>query len=196
MKKSRKILAGVLALLMLLSLSACGMGDLPLFKAALALTKLNSIRILPEGELLIGIMIPEYNMNMNVGITADGIVEYCADPLCFSANLQLDAMDETLNLLAYGEDRGGDFVIVYSADGGESWEEHALGETDEIRKKMDKSADLNISDILSLGKSLGSAVEGFDKAGQEPLNDGVATRYDASVDVGQMLGTEAGGGFV
>ena len=187
MKKSRKLFAIALTLLMLLCLSACGMADLPLIKAGLEFTRFNSLHIRPEAELGMNIDIPDYGMNMNVSFTADGEVDYCADPLGFSADLRIKAMDEDVNVLAYGEDVNGDFVVSYSLDGGASWQEQTLGKTQDINQSMGQTADLSLSDVISLGKSLGGAFSGFSKAGQESVNGRSAARYDASFSLRSLM---------
>lgn len=190
MKAIKKLLALALAALMLLSLSACGMSDLPLIKAALKLVQLNNLHIDPEGELGMSINIPAYGMDMNLRFTAEGGVDYCADPLGFSADLRVHAMDEDLRLLAYGEDRSGDFVVEYSTDGGASWEEETLGKTAEIAESISKTSDLSLSDIIALGKNLGGAFSGFAKAGQERVNGQSATRYDAGFSLRTVVESE------
>ena len=100
MRKRNKIAAIVLALLMLLSLSACSMADMPILKAALSFAKLNSVHICPEGDLGLKISIPSYGMDMDVLFTADGDFDYCADPLQLAGELRVRAMDETISVLA------------------------------------------------------------------------------------------------
>ena len=191
MKRNRKILAIALALFMLLSLSACGISDLPLIKAGLNFAQLNSVHIDVDGELGVSVSIPAYSMDMNFSFTADGGVDYCADPLQFAADLRINAMDEDLHLLAYGEDRNGDFVISYSADDGLTWEEKTVGKTSDITSSMDKTSDLSLSDIIDLGKNLGESFSGFSKAGQEHVNGRSATRYNASFSLAKVLNSEA-----
>ena len=191
MKKSRKLLAIALALFMMLSLSACGISDLPLIKAGLAFAQLNSLHIDADGELGVSVSIPAYSMDANFSFTADGGVDYCADPLQFAADLRVNAMDEDLRLLAFGEDRSGDFVISYSTDGGQTWEETNVGKTSDITSSMDKTSDLSLSDIIELGKNLGESFSGFSKAGQERVNGRSATRYNASFSLAKALDSEA-----
>ena len=191
MKKCKKILAIALVLLMLLSLSACSLSDLPLIKAGLAVAQLNSVHIRPEGELGMSVKLPDFGMNMDVTFTADGEVDYCADPLCFSADLLLNAMDETVRVLAYGEDRNGEFFLSHSEDGGETWAEVSLGKTEDILAKMDKASDLNLSDIIDLGKNLGEAFSGFTKVGQETVDGRSAVRYDARFSIAKAMSTDA-----
>ena len=121
MKKSKKLAVILLTLLMLLSLSACSMADMPVLKAALNFARLNSAHVVPEGELGLKINVPAYGMNMDILFTADGDLDYCADPLQLAGELRIQAMDETIEVLVYGEDRGGDFILDYSVDGA-PWE--------------------------------------------------------------------------
>lgn len=192
MRKSKKFAAILLALLMLLSLSACSMADMPILKAALNFAKLNSVHICPEGELGLKISIPSYGMDMDFLFTADGDFDYCADPLQLAGELRVRAMDETISVLAYGEDRGGDFILEYSMDGGATWENLTLGKTSEIQDSMDKTSDLSISDLIGLGKNLGQMFSGFTKVGQEHVADRSATRYDATISLRSVLDTEEG----
>ncbi|MBR4550174.1 MAG: hypothetical protein IKO83_09720 [Oscillospiraceae bacterium] len=190
MKTCKKILVIALTLLMLLSLSACGMSDLPLIKAGLGFIQLNSVHIRPEGELAMNIDLPAFGMNMNMAITADGEVDYCADPLSFSADVSLNYMDETMNFLAFGEDRGGEFFLSYSEDGGDTWTETNLGKTADITAKMDKASDFSISDLIDLGKNLGDSFSGFSKGGQEMVGGVSATRYDASFSLRKLMNSK------
>ena len=191
MNISKKILAITLALLMLLSLSACGMSDLPIIKAGLSFMQLNSFHVRPEGEVGLAINIPAYGMNMDISITADGDIDYCADPLCIGGEIRLNAMDQDVDLLIYGEDRGGDFYFSYSEDKGVTWTEKELGKTQEITAKLDQFSDLSLSDLLELGKTMGDAFGGFSKAGQETVNGQSATRYDASFSLGKVMSDQA-----
>ena len=196
MKTCRKLLAIGLALLMLLSLSACGMSDLPLIKAGIAFAGLNSFHLEPDGTLAMTIRIPDYGVDTDLRCTVEGDIDYRSDPLAFSADLRVKALamgeEETLELLAFGEDRDGDFVVAYSADGGGTWEEKTLGKTKEILSSMPDAANLGVSDILALGKQLGDVVGGFTKAGLEHVNGRSAARYDTVIRLGKFLETEAG----
>lgn len=190
MRKRNKIAAIVLALLMLLSLSACSMADMPILKAALSFAKLNSVHIAPEGELALALNLPAYGMNMDVTITAEGDFDYCADPLQLAGELRILAMDEPTSLLVYGEDVNGDFILDYSTDGGETWQNKTFGKTSDITESMDKTANLSISDIISLGKELGSAFSGFTKMGPESVDERSATRYDAVISLRSLVQME------
>ncbi|MDO4974387.1 MAG: hypothetical protein Q4E38_09285 [Eubacteriales bacterium] len=191
MKKSKKLAVILLTLLMLLSLSACSMVDMPVLKAALNFARLNSAHVVPEGELGLKINVPAYGMNMDILFTADGDLDYCADPLQLAGELRIQAMDETIEVLVYGEDRGGDFILDYSVDGA-PWENLTLGKTSDIQDSMDKTSDLSISDLIGLGKELGQMFSGFTKAGQEHVNGMSATRYDAVISLRSVLDTEEG----
>ncbi len=183
MKKMKKLLAIVLAVLMLASLSGCGMSDLPILKAVMAFSQLNSFHVEPEGELGVSVNIPDFGMDMDFSLSAEGGIDYCADPLQFSADLRAQYLDENLNLLVFGEDRGGSFVIEYSLDGGATWEETTVGKTQDILSAMPDTSEFGISDILALGKQLGDVFSGFTKAGQEHVNGRAAQRYDGVVSL-------------
>lgn len=196
MKTCRKLLAIGLALLMLLSLSACGMSDLPLIKAGITFARLNSFHLAPDVTLAMTVRIPDYGVDMDLRCTVEGDIDYRSDPLAFSADLRVKALtmgeEETLELLAFGEDRDGDFVVAYSVDGGGTWEEKTVGKTKEILSAMPDAASLGVSDILALGKQLGDVVGGFSKTGLEHVNGRSAARYDTVIRLGKLLETEAG----
>ena len=180
MKNGKRILAVLMIALMLLSLSACGFADIPVIKAVVEFAQLSSVHAEPEFELGMKINVPSYGMNMDIAITADGQVDYCADPLSFSADLSLNALDENQHVLAYGEDVDGDFVVWYSTDDGLTWEQDTVGKTAEINADMDKVSSMSLSDLIDAGKQLGDVLSGFEKVGKERVNGAGATRYDAA----------------
>lgn len=191
MKYGKKILAILLIALMLLSLSACGLSDIPVIKGAVNFIQLTSVHAVPECEVGVTVKVPAYGMSMDFDITADGAIDYCCDPLCFSADLNLNLLDESQRVLAYGEDVNGDFVVEYSLDGGVTWEQTTLAKTDDILDEMDQVSTLGLSDLIDLGKQIGDMLGGFTKVGQEPVNGAAAARYDAPIRLSVLLQSEA-----
>ncbi len=190
MKYGKKILAILLTALMLLSLSACGLSDIPVIKGVVSFIQLTSFHAVPECEVGVTVKVPAFGMSMDFDITADGAIDYCCDPLCFSADLNLVLLDESRRVLAYGEDVNGDFVIEYSVDGGATWEQTTLAKTDEILDGMDRVSTLDLSDLIDLGKQIGDMLGGFTKNGEEPVNGTTAVRYDAPIRLSVLLQNE------
>ena len=186
MKYGKKLLAVLLAALMLLSLSACGLSDIPVIKAAAKFGGLTSFHAEPDLELGMQIQVPAYGMTMDVVVTGGGQIDYSANPLGFSADVQLVVFDEATQVLAYGADVDGDFVVEYSLDGGATWESEVLGETADITAAMGQFSSLGLSDLIDLGKELGEIVSGFTKGETEQVNGAPATRYDAAISLSAL----------
>ena len=179
MKTFKKIAALVLAAVMLLSLSACGM-DLKLTTAILKLNKVESAHADVDAALNLSVNSPSLELDMDILGTITGGIDYSKEPLEAAADLTVNAMGEELNILALLEDVDGSAVISYSVDGGQTWESAELGELD-VNLEIDP-----IELLENLGEA-GDLVSDFTPVGAELVNGAEATRYDSALN-GAALG--------
>ena len=171
--KAKKIAALVLALVMLLSLSACGM-DLKLTTAVLKLSKVQSVHMDVDGAMELSAVSPSLGLNESVTASVTGGVDFVRDPLDVSADLTVDAVDEQLHILATLKEENGSAVLRYSLDGGYSWESEDLG-------AISASKEIDPIELLENLGEVDDLVGDFIAVGSETVLGSEATRYDSSI---------------
>ena len=171
--KIKKIAALVLAVVMLLSLSACGM-DLKLTTSILKLSKVQSMHMDIDGAMDMSVSSVSEGVNETLFANVTGGIDFIRNPLYVAADLTASAMDTSLHILARLEDKDGLAVLSYSLDEGASWETLDLGEAGEIQE----------IDPIELLEALGNVEDlagDFTAAGSEMVLGSEATRYDSTI---------------
>ena len=169
--KIKKIAALVLALIMLLSLSGCGM-DLKLTTAVLKLNKVQSLHADVDGALELTATDPSSSETFLASVV--GGVDFSKEPLSAYADLNLAVMDEQLHILATLESQGDNAVLSYSLDDGATWETQDLGQ-------LEGNMDLDPVDLLEGLGEAGDAIGNFTAVGTETVLGSDATRYDSVI---------------
>ena len=169
--KIKKIAALVLALIMLLSLSGCGM-DLKLTTAVLKLNKVQSLHADVDGALELTATDPSSSETFLASVV--GGVDFSKEPLSAYADLNLAVMDEQLHILATLESQGDNAVLSYSLDDGATWETQDLGQ-------LEGNMDLDPIDLLEGLGEAGDAIGNFTAVGTETVLGSDATRYDSVI---------------
>ena len=185
MKQTRKILALLCMAALLLCLSACGLSDVPLVKAALELSQFDSFRAEPELAFDVQVQVPDYDASLDLNAATSGHIDLVKDPTRLMADLHFQLVEgEEQHLLAYAE-RGTEATdIWYSLDEGETWEHTTLEKSEDSDVETeDASSSLSLSGVMNFGKSLGDSFQDFVKVGTEDVKASPADRYDASLSM-------------
>ena len=169
--KIKKLAALVLVLVMLLSLSGCGM-DLKLTTAILKLNKVQSLHMDVEGVM--DLTASERGASESFLITVTGGANYGREPLWATADLTLDVLDEQMHILANLESGDDGVVLSYSLDDGASWETQNLGQ-------MEGPVELDPIQLLDGLGEAGDAVGDFTAVGTETVLGSEAIRYDSVI---------------
>lgn len=170
MKKSKKIAALILALAMLLCLSACGMFETRMARAAVKMQKLESMRMDMDLDLGLDVSLLGASEDMNIGIHGSGDV--LLDPLIMRMILHVDAVDEKLETLYYVRQNGQEYQVFFSPDDGETWmKETAEGEA--------LPAQAPTAEQL---KFLLKCAESFAESGKETIKGSQATVYSGVIE--------------
>jgi hypothetical protein len=175
MKTVKKGLALLLALLMVLSLSACG--SLEAAKTVRKIQKLDSYHVdcSIDMSMSLGMMGESF---MDLALSMGGDADVNRDPLKGAGEFRMELMDENVNGQFYFV-KGEDGIAVYSsADSGETWK----------MSTIDLSASSGESGALFSKESLAwlaKTAATFEEAGEEEVNG-----YEATVYEGYISGEE------
>ena len=171
MKKTKRILIFAILAAMLLSLCGCGMFRTRVAKAAIKMSKLESLHADVEVQLGMGISLLGQDVNVDTSVTGGADIQ--RDPAQMYMDLTADVADLEQSLLLYGTERDGGFDVYYSADSGENW----------IKGSID--ADGDAKDTKVDGKSvfllLSDSAASFKEYGKEKVNGADTIRYNGEI---------------
>ena len=171
MKKTKRILVFAILAAMLLSLCGCGMFRTHVAKAAIKMSKLESLHA--DVEMQIGMGISVLGQDVNADATVTGGADIQRDPAQMYMNLTADIASLEQGLLLYGTERDGGFDVYYSADSGKNW----------IKGSVD--ADVDAKDTKVDGKSvfllLSDSAASFKEYGKEKINGADTIRYNGEI---------------
>ena len=171
MKKTKRILVFAILAAMLLSLCGCGMFRTRVAKAAIKMSKLESLHADVEVQLGMGISLLGQDMNVDASVTGGADIQ--RDPAQMYMDLTADVADFEQSLLLYGTERDGGFDVYYSADSGENW----------IKGSVE--ADGDAKDTKVDGKSmfllLSDSAASFKEYGKEKVNGADTIRYNGEI---------------
>ena len=171
MKKAKRILVFAILAAMLLSLCGCGMFRTRVAKAAIKMSKLESLHADVEMQIGMGISVLGQDVNANADVT--GGVDIQRDPERVYVNMtaEVDGFEQNLLLYAVGRDGGAD--VYSSADGGESWTKGSI--------ENDDSSKSSTADGKSLFLLLSESAASFKEYGKEKVNGSDAIRYNGKI---------------
>lgn len=171
MKKTKRILVFAILAAMLLSLCGCGMFRTRVAKAAVKMSKLESLHADIEAQL--GMSVSVLGQDVNADVTVTGGADIQRDPAQMYMDLTADVVSLEQGLLLYGTGRDGGFDVYYSADSGKNWIKGSIdADVDTKNTKVDgKSAFLLLSDTAA----------SFKEYGKEKVNGADAIRYNGEI---------------
>lgn len=171
MKKTKRILVFAILAAMLLSLCGCGMFRTRVAKAAIKMSKLESLHADVEMQIGMGISVLGQDVNADADVT--GGVDIQRDPERVYVNMTAEVAGFEQNLLLYAVGRDGGADVYSSADGGESWTKGSI--------ENDDSSKSSTVDGKSLFLLLSDSAASFKEYGKEKINGSDAIRYKGEI---------------
>ena len=171
MKKAKRILVFAILAAMLLSLCGCGMFRTHVAKAAIKMSKLDSLHADIEMQIGMGISVLGQDVNADAAITGGADIQ--RDPERVYVNLMAEVAGFEQNLLFYGVGRDGGFDVYSSADSGDSWTKDSI--------ENDDSSKNSKADGKSLFLLLSDSAASFKEYGKEKINGSDAIRYKGEI---------------
>ncbi len=171
MKKTKRILVFAILAAMLLSLCGCGMFRTHVAKAAIKMSKLDSLHADVEMQIGMGISLLGQDVNADAAITGGADIQ--RDPERVYVNLMAEVAGFEQNLLFYGVGRDDGFDVYSSADSGESWTKDSI--------ENDDSSKSSKADGKSVFLLLSDSAASFKEYGKEKVNGSDAIRYNGKI---------------
>ena len=171
MKKAKRILVFAILAAMLLSLCGCGMFRTHVAKAAIKMSKLESLHA--DIEIQIGMGISVLGQDVNADATVTGGADIQRDPERVYVNMNAEVAGFEQNLLFYGVGRDDGFDVYSSADSGDSWTKDSI--------ENDDSSKSSKADGKSLFLLLSDSAASFKEYGKEKVNGSDAIRYNGKI---------------
>lgn len=171
MKKAKRILVFAILAAMLLSLCGCGMFRTHVAKAAIKMSKLDSLHADIEMQIGMGISLLGQDVNADAAITGGADIQ--RDPERVYVNLMAEVAGFEQNLLFYGVGRDDGFDFYSSADSGESWTKDSI--------ENDDSSKSSKADGKSVFLLLSDSAASFKEYGKEKVNGSDAIRYNGKI---------------
>ena len=171
MKKTKRIIVFAILAAMLLSLCGCGMFRTRVAKAAVKMSKLESLHADVEMQIGMGISVLGQDVNADADVT--GGVDIQRDPERVYVNMTAEVAGSEQNLLLYAVGRDGGADVYSSADGGESWTKGSI--------ENDDSSKSSTADGKSLFLLLSDSAASFKEYGKEKINGSDAIRYKGEI---------------
>ena len=164
MKQLKKILVIVLALAMVLSLSACGAFETKMAKAAQKMSKVESLRMDMDMDMDMSISVMGESLGIDANVEAE--MDVLTKPVKIAGSMAMDMMDEEIEFLFYVEQTDDGYTLYLSPDNGESW----------VRRDVEGVEAPEVSKTEQLGM-LAKLAETFEEQGTEEIRGSAATVY-------------------
>ena len=171
MKKAKRILVFAILAAMLLSLCGCGMFRTHVAKAAIKMSKLDSLHADVEMQIGMGISVLGQDVNADAAITGGADIQ--RDPERVYVNMNAEVAGFEQNLLFYGVGRDDGFDVYSSVDSGESWTKDSI--------ENDDSSKSSKADGKSVFLLLSDSAASFKEYGKEKVNGSDAIRYNGKI---------------
>ena len=171
MKKAKRILVFAILAAMLLSLCGCGMFRTRVAKAAIKMSKLDSLHADVEMQIGMGISLLGQDVNADAAITGGADIQ--RDPERVYVNLMAEVAGFEQNLLFYGVGRDDGFDVYSSVDSGDSWTKGSV--------ENDDSSKSSKADGKSVFLLLSDSAASFKEYGKEKVNGSDAIRYNGKI---------------
>ena len=171
MKKAKRILVFAILAAMLLSLCGCGMFRTHVAKAAIKMSKLESLHADIEIQIGMGISVLGQDVNADATVTCGADIQ--RDPERVYVNMNAEVAGFEQNLLFYGVGRDDGFDVYSSVDSGDSWTKGSV--------ENDDSSKSSKADGKSLFLLLSDSAASFKEYGKEKVNGSDAIRYNGKI---------------
>lgn len=174
MKKMKRCFALLLALAMLLSLSACGSFEKKMTKAAAKMSKLESVHVDMDLQVEMELAVMGQNTAVDVQMTAG--IDMNREPFAMQLDMKLSTVGVSQKLQGYIYQQGDEYVMALSTDGGKTYEKETIS--------MDGGS-ISVSTKDSV-KLLSDCADSFTETGSEQVSGYTATRYDGEITAAQL----------
>lgn len=171
MKKTKRILAFAILAAMLLSLCGCGMFRTHVAKAAIKMSKLESLHADVEMQIGMGISVLGQDVNADATVTGGADIQRDPERVYVNMNAEVAGFEQNMLLYAVGRDGGAD--VYSSADSGESWTKDSI--------ENDDSSKSSKADGKSVFLLLSDSAASFKEYGKEKVNGSDAIRYNGKI---------------
>ena len=171
MKKAKRILVFAILAAMLLSLCGCGMFRTRVAKAAIKMSKLDSLHADVEMQIGMGISLLGQDVNADAAITGGADIQRDPERVYVNMNAEVAGFEQNMLLYAVGRDGGAD--VYSSADSGESWTKDSI--------ENDDSSKSSKADGKSVFLLLSDSAASFKEYGKEKVNGSDAIRYNGKI---------------
>lgn len=171
MKKAKRILVFAILAAMLLSLCGCGMFRTHVAKAAIKMSKLDSLHADVEMQIGMGISVLGQDVNADAAITGGADIQRDPERVYVNMNAEVAGFEQNMLLYAVGRDDG--FDVYSSADSGDSWTKDSI--------ENDDSSKNSKADGKSLFLLLSDSAASFKEYGKEKVNGSDAIRYNGKI---------------
>ena len=171
MKKAKRILVFAILAAMLLSLCGCGMFRTHVAKAAIKMSKLESLHADVEMQIGMGISVLGQDVNADATVTGGADIQRDPERVYVNMNAEVAGFEQNMLLYAVGRDGGAD--VYSSADSGESWTKDSI--------ENDDSSKSSKADGKSLFLLLSDSAASFKEYGKEKVNGSDAIRYNGKI---------------
>lgn len=171
MKKAKRILVFAILAAMLLSLCGCGMFRTHVAKAAIKMSKLESLHADIEMQIGMGISLLGQDVNADAAITGGADIQ--RDPERVYVNMNAEVAGFEQNLLFYGVGRDDGFDVYSSVDSGDSWTKGSVEDDDSSKSSK--------ADGKSVFLLLSDSAASFKEYGKEKVNGSDAIRYNGKI---------------
>ena len=171
MKKTKRILVFAILAAMLLSLCGCGMFRTHVAKAAIKMSKLESLHADIEMQIGMGISVLGQDVNADAAVTGGADIQRDPERVYVNMNAEVAGFEQNMLLYAVGRDGGAD--VYYSADSGESWTKDSI--------ENDDSSKSSKADGKSVFLLLSDSAASFKEYGKEKVNGSDAIRYNGKI---------------
>lgn len=171
MKKTKRILVFAILAAMLLSLCGCGMFRTHVAKAAIKMSKLESLHADVEMQIGMGISVLGQDVNADATVTGGADIQRDPERVYVNMNAEVAGFEQNMLLYAVGRDGGAD--VYSSADSGESWTKDSI--------ENDDSSKSSKADGKSVFLLLSDSAASFKEYGKEKVNGSDAIRYNGKI---------------
>ena len=171
MKKAKRILVFAILAAMLLSLCGCGMFRTHVAKAAIKMSKLESLHADVEMQIGMGISVLGQDVNADAAVTGGADIQRDPERVYVNMNAEVAGFEQNMLLYAVGRDGGAD--VYSSADSGESWTKDSI--------ENDDSSKSSKADGKSVFLLLSDSAASFKEYGKEKVNGADAIRYNGKI---------------
>ena len=168
MKKIGKIACLFLALILMLSLTACGSFEMKMATAAKKMEKLQSYRMDVDVDMEMSMSL--LGQSMPLDMSMKGTADVNTEPERTKMEFDVEMLGETAHMLSYSEKTEEQLISYVSQDGGDVWTKQSLDRS-EFPGLTDKN---DFGTLLKLAKS-------FEKSGTETVRGSEATVFSGVI---------------